>query len=72
MLSITSHDLFYKWKFVPFESLYSFYLNPLPPGNHQSVFCIFELLFFCFSEPKYKWDHKAFVCLPDFPIVNTL
>ena len=30
MLNVTSHDLVYNWKFVPFDPIHTFY--PQPPG----------------------------------------
>ena len=49
MLYITSHDLLYDWKFVlfiPFTPLILFnHPSVLPPSNHQSVLCMYELAF---------------------------
>lgn len=39
---VSSQDLFFKWKFVPFEQPF----QPQPPphvGNHQPALCIYEL-----------------------------
>ena len=55
----------YNWKFVPFDSLYSFCPSLKPAsGNHQSVLYIYELGFilfflclFCFLDYTCTWDH---------------
>jgi len=56
-------DLFCNWKFVPFHSLYSFYLPPTPAfGSHQSALCIYESNFF--KDSTYKWDHTVLIFSP--------
>ena len=78
MLYITSHDLFFNWKFVPFNPLYpSTRTHPsslttiklLSVSMRQTfLFCFFFLDFSC------KWDHMIFVfpCLTYFTKHNVL
>ena len=68
MLYITPPDLFYNWKFVPFDHLHSFHSTPSPlPLVTTNVFSVsmssfFHLFFVCLFvlDSTYKWDHMVF------------
>ena len=59
--NISRTNLFYNWKFVPFNHFHPFYSFPTPclwqPPN-----CSMSLIFFFFASTS-KWDHTIFVFL---------